>query len=99
MNAKEFIRKGMKAKGITQEDLAKRMGYASQSAVSGLLNRYKSMRVNNFVEVMNHLGYEVYVFDKETGARVGKVTDKFEKNAVKEKPVEKKEIPVFQYGR
>lgn len=83
MTAKEFIRKGMKAKGVTQEELAKRMGYASQSAVSGLLNRYKSMRVNNFVEVMSILGYEVYVFDKETGDRIGQVTDKFEKNEVK----------------
>ena len=108
MESKDIIRRCMKAKGVTQEELAKLMGYSSQSGVTGILNRHKSMRVSNLVYMLNILGYEIIVADKETGERIGKVTDKYTKNTVK-KPtkepvaevteVRKKEIPVFQYGK
>lgn len=75
MLSKEFLRKGMRVRGITQEDLAKKLGYKGQTGVSNLLNTNKTLTVANLVWVMDELGYDLYAIDRETGVKT-KITDK-----------------------
>ena len=60
MNEKDIIREAMKTCGWTQETLAEKLGYGSQSAVSNRING-KSMRVDTFVKFLSTMGYEVVV--------------------------------------
>lgn len=60
MNEKDIIREAMKSCGWTQETLAEKLGYATQSAVSNRING-KSMRVDTFVKFLSTMGYEVIV--------------------------------------
>lgn len=76
MNEKEVIRRVMKAKGVTQEELRKMCGYTSQGVISNLLNRSKSMRVDILVRMLDLMGYDVMVFDRESGEKIGKLTSK-----------------------
>lgn len=60
MNEKDIIREAMKMCGWTQETLAEKLGYATQSAVSNRISG-KSMRVDTFVKFLSTMGYEVVV--------------------------------------
>lgn len=60
MNEKDIIREAMKSCGWTQETLAEKLGYATQSAVSNRING-KSLRVDTFVKFLSTMGYEVVV--------------------------------------
>lgn len=108
MTEKELIRRGMKAKGVTQEELAKMYGYTVQSTIGTILKPGTSMRVDVMVRMLDLLGYEVKIFDKETGEKLGRITSKITAPTKhKKKPVEEpvtkvkesKPIPVFQYGK
>ena len=95
MNSKDFVRQAMKKKGVTQEELAKRMGYSHQTSISTLINTNGSLNVASFVSLISELGYELYVVDKEDEKRT-KITDK--KGSIKPRGRRmKKEIPVYQY--
>ena len=66
MNAVELAKKVLDDVGISQKKLAKKIGAKSQQAVFNMLNAKQGMRVDNFVRIMNALGYEVQVKNKVT---------------------------------
>jgi uncharacterized protein YmfQ (DUF2313 family) len=55
-----------KASGVSQKKLADKMGAKSQQAVFNMLNAKNGMRVDNFVQMMNVLGYDVVIRNKVT---------------------------------
>lgn len=61
MNGKEIIKKAMAADGITQKELADALGWSSQQSVGNMLTRKNSMRLDNFVKMLNKMGYDVVV--------------------------------------
>lgn len=61
MKSNEVVRTVMSADGITQMELAKKLGYKTQSGVGNALNRENGMRVDVFVKMMNAMGYDVVV--------------------------------------
>lgn len=64
MNEKEIIKTAMVADGITQKELAVALGWSSQQSVGNMLARKNSMRLDNFVKMLNEMGYEVVVRKK-----------------------------------
>lgn len=64
MNEKEIIKTAMAADGITQKELAEALGWNSQQSVGNMLTRKNSMRLDNFVKLLNEMGYEVVVRKK-----------------------------------
>ena len=61
MKSNEIIRAAMKADGITQAELAGKMGYKTQSGVGNALSRENGMRVDVFVKMARAMGYDVIV--------------------------------------
>ena len=61
MKSNEAVRTVMSADGITQANLAAKMGYKTQSGVGNALSRENGMRVDVFVKMMNAMGYDVVV--------------------------------------
>lgn len=61
--AGEILRRMMKQKGVTVNELAKRVGKA-QNTVSTAL-KTKNMGFENFVEYVDALGYEIYFKDED----------------------------------
>ncbi|MBO5969299.1 MAG: hypothetical protein J6S14_12465 [Clostridia bacterium] len=49
---------------ITQDVLRERLGYKTLSGVNDRLNRGKSMKVDNYVQFLDALGYELIVQPK-----------------------------------
>lgn len=66
--AGEIARETLVAAGISQKKLADKMGLKSQQAVFNMLNAKNGMRVDNFVKIMDTLGFEVIVRNKVTDA-------------------------------
>lgn len=52
------------ASGVSQKKLAEKMGLKTQQAVFNMLNAKNGMRTDNFVKMMNLLGYDVVVRNK-----------------------------------
>lgn len=61
MKSSEVVRTAMSSAGMTQVNLAAKMGYKTQSGVSNALARENGMRVDVFVKMMNAMGYDVVV--------------------------------------
>lgn len=61
MKSNEAIRAVMSTDGITQANLAAKLGYKTQSGVGNALSRENGMRVDVFVKMMNAMGYDVVV--------------------------------------
>lgn len=61
MKSNEAVRAVMSADGITQMELANKLGYKTQSGVGNALSRENGMRVDVFVKMMNAMGYDVVV--------------------------------------
>lgn len=68
MNEKEIIRKAMEIRGINQTMLASMAGLKRQSNVSEML-RGKSLRVDNLVLLLNAMGFDVIVKDRNGSNR------------------------------
>lgn len=68
MNEKEIIRKAMEVRGINQTMLAPMAGLKRQSNVSEML-RSKSLRVDNLVLLLNAMGFDVIVKDRNGSNR------------------------------
>ena len=66
--AGEIARETLIAAGISQKKLADKMGLKSQQALFSMLNAKNGMRVDNFVKIMDTLGFEVIVRNKVTDA-------------------------------
>lgn len=64
--AGEIARETLVAAGISQKKLADKMGLKSQQALFSMLNAKNGMRVDNFVKIMDTLGFEVIVRNKVT---------------------------------
>ena len=61
MKSNEVVRAVMSTDGITQANLAAKLGYKTQSGVGNALSRENGMRVDVFVKMMNAMGYDVVV--------------------------------------
>lgn len=68
--AGQIAREVLDAAGISQKKLAEKMGLKTQQAVFNLLKAKNGMRVDNFVKMMNLLGYDVVVRNKVTDEEV-----------------------------
>ena len=68
MNEKEALRLAMKARGLNQTVLAEMAGLKRQSNVSEML-RSSSMRVDNLVKLLDAMGFEVVIRDKNKANR------------------------------
>jgi lambda repressor-like predicted transcriptional regulator len=62
-SAKAIIQ-GLKKKGMSQTELAKSMGEDVRS-INQQLNRQKDMKVERFVDVMEHIGYSVELEERD----------------------------------
>ena len=69
-SAGQIAREALDASGISQKKLAEKMGLKSQQAVFNLLKAKNGMRTDNFVKMMNLLGYDVVVRNKVTDEEV-----------------------------
>lgn len=76
MNEKEIIKTAMSARGYNQTMLASAAGLKRQSNVSEML-RGKSLRVDNFVKLLDAMGFDVVVKDRNSANRenIWKVSD------------------------
>ena len=61
MKSNDVVRSVMSSDGITQMELANKLGYKTQSGVGNALSRENGMRVDVFVKMMNAMGYDVIV--------------------------------------
>ena len=61
MKSNDAVRSVMSTDGITQANLAAKLGYKTQSGVGNALSRENGMRVDVFVKMMNAMGYDVVV--------------------------------------
>ena len=64
MNAKEIIDKARAADKITQKELAEALGMCSQQSVGNMMARKNGMRTDNFIKILDVMGYEVIVRKK-----------------------------------
>lgn len=64
MNASEIVKQAMKLDGITQKELATALELSSQQAVGNMLTRRNGMRIDNFIKIMDKMGYEIVVRKK-----------------------------------
>lgn len=68
MKMEDAIRKAMKASGVTQMQLAQRMGYKYQSVISERLRR-GHLPIEVARQMVNHCGYELVVQPIRAGKR------------------------------
>ena len=73
MKSKDMIKKLMAEEGITQGELAKRVGYKRQQNIGGVLNRYESMRVDVLVKLLSAMGCRLVVM--RGNEKIGEITD------------------------
>lgn len=66
MEIRELINECVKEKGIAKATLAKNVGMTSQNLYNKLA-RPNGMRIDSLVAIMEALGYDVIVKDRETG--------------------------------
>jgi antitoxin component HigA of HigAB toxin-antitoxin module len=75
MKAADIVRQVMDSVGMSQKKLADKIGLKTQQSVFNILNAKQGMRIDNFVKIMNVLGYDVIVknrvTDEETKVEVG----------------------------
>lgn len=67
-NAPTIIRNAMKARGYTQVMLAERLGYASQSGISGVIGG-NNIQVNVLLSILDELGFDIIVRDRNGSNR------------------------------
>lgn len=68
MNEKDTVRAAMAARGVNQTMLAEMAGLKRQSNVSEML-RGRSMRVDNLVLLLDALGFDLIVKDRNSSNR------------------------------
>lgn len=62
------IKMAMKSRNVTQEQMAKIIGAKSQSVISERL-RKKNVTLNNVIEMLDAIGYEMVIQEKKPGRR------------------------------
>lgn len=73
MKNTDIITAAMDCRGISQTELAGKVGYARPSSINDMLKRKGGPRVDNFVKVLNALGYDVIVRDQYNSKQEWKV--------------------------
>lgn len=61
MEAKKIIRRAMEINKVTQKELADVLGMNSQQALGRILTHEGSMRLDNFIKILEVMGYDVVV--------------------------------------
>ena len=61
----EKLKKELRAKNISQEKLAKELGYNSQASISAILNGYTLMKVVDLSIIVNEFGIDLQDIMKE----------------------------------
>lgn len=69
MTGGEVIKSIMRMQGVTQGEIAEKVGIPGQQRISGLLSR--DMRISVLVKFANELGYEVILDNGEHRFKVG----------------------------
>lgn len=75
MIAKDIVKEIMSIRRWSQNKLAEEAGFKSQSNVTGILNRYSTMKVDSLVQMVEAMGCEVIVRDKMGSKQEWKITD------------------------
>lgn len=68
MSEKEAIMNALKVRGMTQKMLALKCGYKRQSNFTSLMSG-KSMTVDNFLKMLDVLGFDLIVRDQNGSSR------------------------------
>lgn len=92
-NSKDLIRAAMAVQGITQEELAKKMGYKYRSGISNIICGNDDVMVNTLVRIMKELDCDVVIYDRKREGILGIVTPfkpKKRKRVKRKLPVETK---------
>ena len=66
MKASVIIKEVWEASGISQSKLAKKIGAKSQQAVFNMFNAKQGMRIDNYIRIMDALGYDVQIKHRVT---------------------------------
>ena len=66
MNDKQIIRAALKYRGMSQPQLAKKMGYSSATSVGSILNKGNCLRVDVLFKFLNALGFEIAIRPKDS---------------------------------
>ena len=66
MNAADIVRQVMDSVGMSQKKMATKIGLKTQQSVFNILNAKQGMRIDNFIKMMNVLGYDVVVKNRVT---------------------------------
>ena len=70
MKAADIVRQVMDSVGMSQKKLADKIGLKTQQSVFNILNAKQGMRIDNFVKMMNVLGYDVMVKHRVTDQEI-----------------------------
>ena len=70
MKAADIVRQIMDGVGLSQKKMAEKIGLKTQQSVFNILNAKQGMRIDNFVKMMNVLGYDVVVKDRVTDKEI-----------------------------
>ena len=68
-NAPDLVKKAMKERGYTQMKLAKELGYAGSNSIAMQLSG-RNMRIDIFVNMLDTLGFDVVVKDRNNRKNV-----------------------------
>lgn len=74
MTAKDIVKEIMALRKWSQSQLAEEAGFKRQSNITGILNRGTSLRVDNFIKMIEAMGCELIVKDKMGSNHTWKVT-------------------------
>lgn len=66
MNDKQIIRAALKYRGMSQPQLAKKMGYSSVTSVGSILNKGNCLRSDVLFKFLNALGFEILIRPKDS---------------------------------
>lgn len=92
MTEKELLKRAMKIRGITQEELAKKVGYSQQSAINSILNVRPNTRTDILVRLLNAMDYDLVIVDRTRGGILGKVEIPDRGLQMKNKPKKKEAV-------
>ena len=67
MDARKIIKELLHDRHMSQKDFVEISEYKSQSNVTGILNRSRSMRVDSLFKFLTPLGCELIIRDPKTG--------------------------------
>lgn len=82
MKAADIVRQGMATIGMSQKKMAEKMGLKVQQGVFNMLNAKLGMRVDNFVKMMDILGYDVIVKHRATDETITVEVEKCDTDTV-----------------